>query len=419
MTYRDCRRSGCRRWLAPVAAVLLLAGCHSPDDQDEFTVADDLTGTITGIVLDSNGTPLPGVVVSYGGSNDTAPQAATTSGDGQFRLEHVSVTGLSGVASNDANGPITLLIKPPPGYMGATVQVNPQAQASGSVGGGTVFVDGFVADTGPVRLPAQNTAVSAVLRSASTGLAVAGARVSLDFLGPEFDQDGNTGVATTYNSGSNPVATSDEGGKVSFPSAWGDACLRLTVTGYTIGTATGVAPPCSRNTPTDVPGTLVLSTPDENGAVDLGALSLSQPGTGDTVPPTLAGVDGVIDPTQNPAQLDSSITSTLTLRFSEPLSTVVTASRVFVYYGRERLAIAVTGVTMPDTRTAVVTLETNLPAATLVEVDVAREVLRDTAGNGIVASPALAYDSLSSQNLVLSLLTYGATAPLAATPGSR
>ncbi|WP_428310885.1 hypothetical protein [Hydrocarboniphaga sp.] len=403
--------------LLPVSALLLLSACSSPDDDGDPTQVSDLTGTITGTIQDTDGHAIANATIRYAGASDSgSPLSATTNADGQFSMPGVTVTGVAGTTVNDANGPITLAIVPPAGYMGATIQASPIAQSTGTVGGGTVFIDDFNVGVGVVKLPALASTVSGTLRSSATGSPVAGASVSLDFVGVEFVQDGTTtGVATTYDSGSFLPVTSNADGSFSLASVYNDSCVKLAVNGYAIGSVSGSAPPCPTAGAASDTNTLNLRTSDANTPVLLASVAVTPFTSADTVPPTVSSVDGVIDPTQTPAQLESSVTRTFAIHFSETLQAdLLSASNVYVVLGSGTNATAtpVSGVALNGSLVTI-TLQNALPASTAVTVHIAREALKDTAGNGVADAGALAYDSLSSQELLLSFTSFGSSNTIA------
>lgn len=399
--------------LLSVSATLLLSACSSPDDDNDPTQVSDLTGTITGTIQDTDGHAIAGATIRYAGASESGSAlTATTNADGQFSMPGVTVTGISGTTANDANGPITLAIAPPAGYMSATIQASPIAQSTGTVGGGTVFIDDFNVGVGVVKLPALASAVSGTLRSSATGSPVAGASVSLDFVGVEFSQDGTTtGVATTYDSSGLAPVTSGTDGSFAISSVYNDACVRLAVSGYAISGISGAQPPCTTNS-TDTTK-VNLRTSDASNPLLLATVSVSVPTSGDTVPPVVASVDGVVDASQTPAQLESSVGTVLKLHFSEAMAnTGLDASSVFVVLGNapSQTQAAVSSAALAG-NTLTVTLASALPASTRVELHVLRQSLKDAAANGITVSStdAVAYDSLTSQDLVLSFMSFGAT----------
>lgn len=431
MRFFNGRFMAARCLLSASSVALVLSACSSPNDDGEPPQVTSLTGTITGTILDTDGTPIAGAIVRYAGATESGGAlAATTNADGQFSMSGVTVTGVSGTATNDANGPITLAIAPPTSgsvrYMGATVQALPTAQSTGTVGGGTVFIDNFNVGVGVVRLPALASTVSGVLRDSSTGAALAGASVSLDFVGVEFGSSTVTGVATSYDAGSLLPVISAADGRFELTSVFNDSCLQLSVSGFRIDGISGSAPPCpTGGTATDT-ATLNLRTRNASSPVQLASVALTPFTSADTTPPVVSSLDGVIDPTQAQARLESRVTTTFTLRFSEPMQAALDAGDVAVVLGTapNQTAAAVASASQPDAVSAQIVLAQPLPANTAVSLRIAREALKDSAGNGIADGSTIAYDSLSSQELVLSLISFAsnntvasaATASQLATP---
>ncbi|WP_299692314.1 hypothetical protein [Hydrocarboniphaga sp.] len=401
--------------LLPVSAILLLSACASPDDNGDPTQVSDLTGTITGVIQDTRGHGIAGATIRYAGaSEDGTPLSVTSGSDGSFSMPGVIVSGVSSIASNDVNGPITLVVASPSGdttYLGATVSAMPTAQSGSSVGGGTVFVDGFNVGVGIVKLPQLASSVSGVLRSTSTGTAVSGAHLALNFIGVEPLTTATTaGVATSYDAAS-MSATSDSSGSFNFPTAYNDSCLQFVVSSYKIDSVTGSAPPCPIGGLASDTNTINLRTSDASSPVLLANVSVSPPTSSDTVAPFVASVDGVIDPSASPAQLESSVTKTFTIHFSEPLEQgLLDPADVSVILGvsPNQTYAVVSAVTLAD-NTVTIILGSAVPASTAVTLHIAREALKDTAGNGIADASGLAYDSLTSQELVLSFVSFGSS----------
>jgi hypothetical protein len=417
MVLRDSRSVLRSLVLLPMSAVLLLSACTSPDDSDDPGI---LTGTITGTIQDTDGHAIAGVTIRYAGAGETgAALTATTNADGQFSMPGVTVTGVSGTgvdAGNDANGPITLAIDAPTGYMDATAQVSPTAQSTGTVGGGTVFLDNFNVGIGVVKLPALASSIKGVLRNSATGAAVGGASVSLDFTGVEFTQNGSTtGVATSYDSGIFvPVPTAADG-SFTLSQVYNDSCVQLAVSGYAIAGISGSAPPCPMAGAATDPNTVNLRTSNASAPVQLATVSVTAFTSSDTLPPTVASVDGVVDPTQAQARLESSVTTTFNVRFSETLQALLDTGDVYAVLGAapNQTSARVSKAELTGGNTATITLESALPANTPVELHIAREALKDVAGNGVADAPALAYDSLSSQDLVLSFISFSSNNTIA------
>lgn len=417
--------------LCASVGVFTMAGCSSPDD-DDVTEVGTLTGVITGTIMDSSGAPIEGATVRYTGNTDTSAKAevtALTNASGQFEMPGIVVTNVTSIGSNDANGPITLVIDGPETgtpTMGATVEVTPSAQSSSSASS-TVFIDGFNVDTGPVRIPRLATTVKGTLRDSATGAAVVGVGLNLDFQGVEFEQDGMTGIASTYDAGSNLTATSDAAGQFIFTAVYDDSCVRLNVSGVAIEAVSGAAPPCtdlsagdgdSGDTDTgDDTTALYFATNVDGGTLQLANVYVGAFDEGDSIAPQVSGVAGVVDITLSPAPLASSVTGVapngLTVNFSEPMQALIDAADVSVVVGTapDQYIADLAAVRQPSSTQLVVEVATALPSGTPVQLLVAREALLDTAGNALALSADLAYDAFGGSNsayLTLSLVSFAA-----------
>lgn len=405
-------------WLLPAIAAAAVSACTSPDDGTDQV--SSLTGTITGTILDTNGSPVVGATVRYTGSGaDDATLSATTNDIGQFEMPGVTVSGVAGAAVNDANGPITLAVIPPTGYMGATINVSPQAQATGSVGGGTVFIDDFNIGVGSIKLPALNTTLVGVLRDASSGAPLPATSLRLDFKGVEFDQDGSqTGVASTYDSGGNRVTTSGDDGRFTFSNVYADACVQLSAPGLAITAISGSAPACATSgTSSDPKAVNLATTTGEGDTIDLANVSASRNVSGDTLAPFVTSVEGVIDANASPAPLESSVTQTLRVHFSESLQgALIDASDVSVAVGSPPVAVAVDSVTLEGGSTVVIRTVNPLPANTLLTISLLRSEFKDGSGNAAADGSLVAFDSNNGQYVVLSLQTFGASNGIADAP---
>ncbi len=402
------------RWVQAgmVCAALALTGCMSPDEDDTLNEVTTLSGTVTGTVLDSNGSPIEGVLVRYTGAVTKAAVSATTNDAGQFELPGVVVSGTSSVGTNDANGPITLVLdtgelEQP--HMGATVLVSPDADVIANPGDDPVFIDNFNVDTGPVRLPALNTEVRGTVRNVDTGAAVPGVQVTLEFQGVEFDQDGNVGVAATYDSGANRTATTDDGGLFSFADVYADSCVRVSVGGHEIVTTAASLPSCTELDDEDTDtSSIAFATTNDGGVMDLATVTVDPYPNGDGIPPHVASTDGVVDDSVSPAPLASRIDGVapngFVVEFSEPLQAGMDADDALVLIGEAPTQTSVT-VAAASVSGSTVTVETDaaLPAGERVQLWLAREALLDSAGNIAAPSAEVAYDGLSGDNAYLVL----------------
>ncbi|NQY65626.1 MAG: hypothetical protein HRT38_18345, partial [Alteromonadaceae bacterium] len=137
----------------------------------------ELTGTVTGAVFDTNGNPIAGAAVYLG------KQETVTGAGGIYVFNKVPVVNVVGVNSEtvydadtaiadyDLTGKMAVTIVVD-GYLGGTVFVSPQAQVNntGEDSDTTVqtFVDGFTAEAGTAVLPALTAKVYGYLTDCST-----------------------------------------------------------------------------------------------------------------------------------------------------------------------------------------------------------------------------------------------------------
>ncbi len=122
------------------------------------------TGTVTGLVQDTNGNLLSGVTVHLAG------QETITNHGGQYTFTNVSVTTTDGIHT-----PLVVTATAPTvdgmSYLDATTTVSPQAQldhcndsASGCNKTNTTFIDGFMAQATPIIIVALTGTVTGSVR---------------------------------------------------------------------------------------------------------------------------------------------------------------------------------------------------------------------------------------------------------------
>lgn len=405
---------GVVRWVLMALLASSLIACESPDDPEPTLEVEDLSGTITGTILDSDGDPIAGVQVHYTGSTSsgqTASVSSTTNAQGQFALEGVVVAGTQA----DRESPLTLYLQPPAGYLSGTVAVAPQAQVVGGIGNDqTIFLDDFNVDTGPVKLPALATTITGFLRDTGTGSPLS-AQVSAEFIMVAFEQIDTTGIALTYGSASIEATVSDEDtGAFTLSGVVDDACIRVFVNGYSIDSLSGSAPPCLIDEVTDDPNALELKT--NTSSITLANVYVTPYEVQDTVAPFVSRVIGVVDPSTNPAALNASITgesidSGLRIVFSESMDFEPLPANVVLLLGSGAGITSQTpsGIVASGSDTLIVTTDDPLPAGTPVTVQFARGELMDRSGNLIALNGAIAYDEFaggSNQYFELNLLTF-------------
>lgn len=152
-------------------------------DATQNTVGNqnELKGTVQGVVVDTNGNPLAGVMVYLGA------QETTTNAGGQYVFTNVGVTNVNGVnnegneSDDDITQTLVVTIGGTSAYLGALVTVTPEAQVNNTGGQGEdqnggnsdvtiqTFVDGFTAQAGTAILPLLNAGAYGYIRDCRTG----------------------------------------------------------------------------------------------------------------------------------------------------------------------------------------------------------------------------------------------------------
>jgi len=189
---------------------------------------DELTGTVQGVVVDSNANPLAGVAVYLGA------QETVTNAGGQYVFTNVGVTNVNGVnnegneSDDDITQTLVITIGGTAEYLGALVTVTPEAQVNNTGGQGEdqnggnsdvtiqTFVDGFTAQAGTAILPTLNAGAYGYVRSCKTGQALANTAdvLSLDFVtmsNTNGDVDATEGVQLTNAEDTHTISTDAEG----------------------------------------------------------------------------------------------------------------------------------------------------------------------------------------------------------------
>jgi hypothetical protein len=305
---------------------------------------ENLSGTISGKVQDTNGRAVPGAIVGFMG------QETTTDTSGNYVFTNVPVTNLNG--NNDAGSgneddeilsSLTVTVTGPEGYIGAVVTVTPQAvvnntgtatnTGSGSTTSSDVaastFVDGFVAEAGVAVIAEENSMVTGYLRIGNSTPAE-GEVVYLDFTG--YNATTQSTVANT-TSGSSVTLTPGEysavtlaDGSFTFENVPADSEFVLGVTGKSISTAdtdtSGVVA-------TD--GAITVETTLEQDENFLGTFEVVDNEFAVEVDaeynPWVASVDGVLNPTVGVTDggvtygdLNDGINKEVVVNFSEALN---------------------------------------------------------------------------------------------------
>tara|TARA_R110002167_G_scaffold6201_1_gene28362 strand:- start:2046 stop:5636 length:3591 start_codon:yes stop_codon:yes gene_type:complete len=188
------------------------------------------TGSIQGVVLDTNGAPVVGATVTVAG------KTATTDTSGSYLFDDVQVTNVAGADANTGHAPFVIVIQAPEGYAStATVNVTPNAQidaanATTTAIPLTTFVDGFLAQAGTAILPEKNSVIEGWIRNVDTGEAIVGAVLSLDFTG--LSSTVVSGGANIALSGDLLTTTTGADGSYRFEGTYNDSVYNLSIQDY-------------------------------------------------------------------------------------------------------------------------------------------------------------------------------------------
>ncbi|WP_157622856.1 hypothetical protein [Solimonas soli] len=389
-------------------------------------------GTVVGQIVDTNGNPINGatVYIADGAIGSAAAKAAaiksgaikpkasvSTNAAGQFTITNVVVQSVanSGGSStgSEYNQPIQIFVDTPSGYLDATIAVYPQAQVvndqpgGGTVSGGQtnaplVFIDGFTASTGTVKIPALTSKVVGTLRDSTTGAAVAGQTLTLDFLGRDVSQFPNSTVAPVTYATSILTAVTQDDGSFTFTNVPDDSNLIL---GSELYFVEGFDDDHKY-------GPVSTATEGANTTV-LGLIYTSPVATNDSIAPFVQKVDEVVA-NGGVGELASSFTDTFTIHFSEKLSAASTAVIKVTVANPGGTETIVSATPTLDLATNTLTIKTASPIAAnkTIKIYISKENIEDVAGNAlVVATPAndkVLFDSDSTDNrdLILTLKTY-------------
>ena len=242
------------------------------DDIDQDCNGSDLACPnpkidIGGLVLDTNGNPLEGVDVA------TQGVITTTNAAGQYYFSNISVTLPASC--------IMVAIQAPPGFLGATVSVCPEAQIDGGFGDGgensnptVTFIDGMYAEAETVMLPQLSSTVTGRLEDCGTEFSIQDAQVELELVavdGVDPDTSNVSYMAMQIWS------ITDISGEFTLANVPTDAILRLYATGYVYA------------------GENIATT--GGGTIFLGDVCVTPIASGDTWAPCVNGVESVLDNT--------------------------------------------------------------------------------------------------------------------------
>lgn len=401
--------------VALVALSLGVVGCgksHSNGASPIQNTKEHPTVTVVGQIVDNNGIPVSGaqVFIPDGATNSgglsgksvtvhgrsvPAKASVTTDAAGQFTIANVVATNVANsTGSFTGHSPIPLQIVPPAGFVGATVEVSPMAQVVGDTPPGAaqgnpavIFIDGFTASTGIIKIPALTTTVRGTLVSDTTGEPIPGADLDLDFRSPDFD-NGVAGVVVQFAQGLITTMTAADG-TFSFVGVADDSCFDLSSPGLDLTDASTFDPTGDCGTGSDFG--FVLSTRTESAhSVVLGDVFADSFLTGDQTAPYVTRVAQVTNQQDAVGQLASNANGTggLQISFSE---TVNVAANPTVLVTESNPSGVPTSFTVPATASfagGILTVTTSSPLVPGDDVVVAilAQDVKDLAGN-ILAAP--------------------------------
>lgn len=410
-----------RKLLIAVAAAsfgLGLAGCDGDKSTSTSTNGPGFNqvrgpvGNVDGSVVDQNGSPLAGVTVSVGG------KSVVTDVNGRIFIEGVAVAGTN---SGGNSSELSVTLRAPAGFAGATATVTPVAQLQCSATSASnpqcVFVDGFTASMGTVVLPALNSRVTGTLRDSSSGEPVPGALVELDFRAILPDQAVGNGVTVALDHPGIASATTAADGSFNFTGVAADSCFELSRTGHSLQSQATAGTDVGCPTSGPVSNGILVNTRREGANTSLAGSLLSTPFTNaDLIPPYVNNVNGILVRGASPGVLASGIDGTggIIVTFSEAIVTPLSASDIQVVSGSAPNEVILPFTLAASTNTSfTVALATALPPGTAFSIRVKSNEAVDAAGNTIADDSVaqnpnyvqLGFDS-SGANLTLALQTF-------------
>lgn len=421
--------------IAAMAAAfgLGLSGCGDDNTQSDATTGPGLgnqtgpVGTVIGNVIDTNGNPISGAMVTIGS------RTVTTNAAGAYEFVNIAVVdSVPTTGGSAANVALPIFIQAPAGFLSGTVNVviNSQITCSDPAGGGgqtnpqCVLIDGFNVGAGATTLPATNTTVRGTLRDQVTGLALGNQILTLDFDVVNVDQNDPPGVTrgAFQASGAILTTTTDASGNFTFANVAADSCYELRAQNLDLNSLNNPTP-CGADTGTpggttnDAATILFATVTESTQTTNLGEILATTISNSDLTSPFVTIVEGVIDGTANPGQLRNGVNTTFNITFSEALALPAgtTQSDVIVTRGGgvNPIFIAST-VTVTGPNTISVVVPAAIPVGSTFSIDLRQDVFVDTSDNALVLNaqnaaspqgggqggpantfPPVAYDSIS------------------------
>ena len=359
------------------------------------------TGSIQGIVQDTNGNPISGAKIYVGN------RSATTNAGGAYQLDNVAVTGLTVTQDDDYyGGAIRVVIVPPAGYLGATVVVNSRAIIDhGRSSQGTAeeagiastnrFIDGFTAVAGDAVLPAigeSGSVVTGVLRDKTTGEPIANQTVNLELVSVvggdhSIQTDELETTAISFSTISFPTITAEDG-SFEISGVANDSNLKFVVGGYVVYE---IDANYKENYET------VVVTNDEVERIHVGNVHVTEIPNADEIAPYVVAIDEAVLNASR-AKLHDDVQNVLTVRFSETVNTdAIDDNSVKVYDVSAQDYIDDITVTAGANLKSIVLTKTagNFSAGHDIDIYLLKVDFQDTSGNILVYKNSAAIDDAS------------------------
>lgn len=334
------------------------------------------TGSIAGVVLDTNGMPVVGATVSVAG------MTTTTDESGSYKVDDAQVTNVAGADDDTGHSAFIVVIQSPAGYASTvTVDVKPEAQVDAanndSVGTPlTTFVDGFLAQADTAVVPKMESTVEGYLRNNTTGEPIANATMTLDFTGIASGA-GSTVSPVSENqstSGDSITVVTDATGHFMFTGVANDSTYNININGYTRAAAPGG-------------GSTVAGTTAEGVTNWVGDINVVANASGDSKAPYVANVVGWIQQSATSGgvqygMLNRGVDQVFTVQFSEAVNAAsFNADDVLVTLGNSEYLATESVVLAEDGRSVTVTLAEALDEGDKISIFMPWADATDLAGN--------------------------------------
>ena len=339
--------------LTLITFLVNFSGCS-----EEKVVVDVDSGSISGLVQDTNGNPLSGVKVIF------MDKKTTTNEGGIYCFDNVPSVTL------ETNQSLTIMA--PIGYLGATVTIIDSVNNNNEL----------FADVGTAVLPELNSTVSGVVRDLDTGSVVVGAEVNFDMLKGGTDsvtaqEQLQNGVTTTY-AVSTYKTTTDIHGNFTLTNIPSDSTFSVYIPEYNID---------SENE------NLQILTNNEGYQVS-NIINVTKINLEDKIKPYIKDINYVVDNSVARAVLDNNMNNSITINFSELINFRLDEEGLIAYSGKDgdekKIDIEVSSAKEDNKLT--ITFNQTLVAGDNLDIHLLKHNFVDKNGNILTLNNNLGYD---------------------------